>query len=185
MLFGIRGLRQCGFEPVAKAGRQHFLWQEEVAAEGGRHQRKPSARKPPAGTTQWTWGWNWSWRPQVWSTLKNAQFSAEVFCAGGDVLQGGGAFAQQQCVALFLMGAQPGAQAFGHGEGDQVIGDRQELEFLAARPIRRHRPGRIGDRPGDCRSDRQNGPGGSRRSDNTSPPSAGVRQLKMACTARR
>jgi hypothetical protein len=65
---------------------------------------------------------------------EESQFGAEVFGMGGDVLQGGCAFPQEQPVACLLMGAQPWAECFGHREGDQVIRDRQEFALLLLDP---------------------------------------------------
>ena len=50
-----------------------------------------------------------------------------------------GAFTQEQGVTRFLMRAQPGAQGFGDGEGDQIIRNGQELARLLLDP-----PGGIG-----------------------------------------
>ena len=43
--------------------------------------------------------------------------------------------AQQKRVALFLMGAQPLPQTFRNGEGNQIIGNRQEFELLLLDPV--------------------------------------------------
>ena len=66
---------------------------------------------------------------------QNAQLGAQVFNAAGYILQRARAFFEQQRVPKLLVRAQPGAQAFGHGEGDEVIGKRQQLEFLTRDPI--------------------------------------------------
>ena len=74
-------------------------------------------------------------------------FCAEIFGAAGDVLQGTGAFAQQQSVTELLVRTQPGAQPFGHREGDEVIGNGQELELLLLDPFGGVRVAALGTGP--------------------------------------
>src|SRR3989454_12514436 len=72
--------------------------------------------------------------PGVQNT-QNTQFSSQVLWPSCHILQGGGALAQQKRVALFLMGAQPLPQTLGNSEGNQIIGNGQELEFLLFDPL--------------------------------------------------
>ena len=64
-----------------------------------------------------------------------ADLGAEVFVVAGDLAQGSGALPQQHGVEVLLVGADDLAQLSRHGEGDQVIGDGQQLAALTFEPL--------------------------------------------------
>lgn len=66
---------------------------------------------------------------------QQTQGGAEAFGILRQILQGLSAGAQEQVVAEAGVGADPAAQAFGHSEGDQEIGDRQQEGGVGREPL--------------------------------------------------
>ena len=66
---------------------------------------------------------------------EQGQASAKVLRLGRDVLQGGGAFAEEHAIEQPLVLPEDRPQRFGHGEGDQEVRHtREELLLLALQP---------------------------------------------------
>jgi hypothetical protein len=66
---------------------------------------------------------------------QQAESGAEALGVLGQVLQGLGTGAQEQVVAEAGVRADPAAQAFGHSEGDQEIGDREQQGRVGRQPL--------------------------------------------------
>ena len=62
-----------------------------------------------------------------------AEFGAAVF-GGADVLEGGGALAQEQRIESFGMAQAKAAEFLGQGEGDHEVGHGQQPGFLFGGP---------------------------------------------------
>ena len=73
-------------------------------------------------------------RPSV-QHAQQAEGGAEAFGILRQVLQGLGTGGQEQIVAQAGMRANPTAQAFGHGEGDQEIVHRQQQRGILVEPL--------------------------------------------------
>jgi hypothetical protein len=77
----------------------------------------------------------------------DAEFGAEVFGLGGQVLQRAGAFPEQGGIPLPLGGADGFAQLLRHREGHQEIRHGQQARALAFEPERGVVPAAAGTRP--------------------------------------
>jgi len=70
--------------------------------------------------------------------LKNAQetqLGAEVFGSGGDILEGAGAFLEEQIIERLLVLPEESAQLYWQSKGDQEIGDWKQLGLLPLDPV--------------------------------------------------
>src|SRR5215469_5067102 len=120
--------------PIAKTRGQNDLRQEEVCRFG-------LAPAQSVGTQSAGWHHAMYMRMELELSAPGVQhaqaayLSTQVFVAPGHLLQGAGAFLEQGGITDLLMRAQPPAQAFGHGEGDQIIRHRQKLELLTLNPL--------------------------------------------------
>ena len=66
---------------------------------------------------------------------QNAQLGARVLVVAAHLQQGRSTVPDQQCVEDALVGADQSAQLFGHGEGDQPVGQWQKTAALAIEPL--------------------------------------------------
>lgn len=67
---------------------------------------------------------------------EDAKLRAEVLVLAPDVEQRCCGLADQERVEDFLVGTDDGAQLFGHGERDQVVGHGQQAPALFGQPLR-------------------------------------------------
>ena len=131
---GVWHLLQSRLETVAETGGQDVLRQEELG--GGRPAPAQSIGAQTGGRHDTV-----DMRMELelaapgMEHAQDSQLSAEILLPAGHFLQGGGALLKQKGVSQFLVGAQPGAQRFGHRKGDQVIGNGKEFEFLPVNPL--------------------------------------------------
>jgi len=129
---------QCGLEPAAEPSRQDDLRQEEGGGAGG---APAQAVRTQTACGHHTMNMRMELElatPGV-EHAQDAQLGPQIFIAPGHVLQRPGAFFEPRALPHLLVRAPPGPQTLGHGEGDEVVRDGQELELLSRDPL-----GRVG-----------------------------------------
>jgi hypothetical protein len=127
-------LLEGGFETGAQAQGQDAFGQEVIGVRGSNPAQAVIGESAARDDTM-----NVGMEAQVagpgLEDSQQGQVSAEIFVVAAEVEERAGALPQQEGVEDFLVGTEEGAELFGDGEGDQVIGNGQEAAALVLQPL--------------------------------------------------
>lgn len=121
-----------GVEAAAEAGGEGLIVDEELFL-GGMMEGLVFGVEGDAGNDEVDVGMVLDLAAPGMQDAGEAESCAVVF-GGGDVLEGGGALAQEERIEDFRMEQAEGAQFFGQCEGDHEVGHGQEPGFLLGGP---------------------------------------------------